>query len=76
MTYLNYIGQLVNELRSKKAETLCMYDAILNTKGYLTTLETTDYFQRINDCHALANQVEQIMLGVLDGSISASDPID
>jgi hypothetical protein len=76
MTYLKYINQLVTELKFKKAETLNMYEALLNEKGYLDTIETAVYYQHVNDCHVLANRAEQLMLGVLNGSLSAFDMID
>jgi hypothetical protein len=76
MNYFEYINQLVKELRFRKAETLEMYNALVNAGDNLNPIEASDYLQRVNDCHVLANRAEQIMHCVLNGSICVFDPID
>jgi hypothetical protein len=76
MTYLEYVDYLINEFSQKKADTFEMYDGLLRSKGYLDRYETDIYLGRVNDCHALADQAELVMRGILNGSICPFDPID
>ena len=76
MTYLEYIDYLLNELRIKKEFALGLYNTISIIKGPLNQAETIAHLERLNHCHALADQAENILQRILDGSLCPFDPID
>jgi hypothetical protein len=76
MTYFKYINHLVTEFSQKRIGVQYSLENLLLMSNHPDPVETKSHLQRVKECHAAADLVESVMLGILDGSICPFDEID